>query len=184
QSRQRAAGDAGGGGAGNRRGLDHDGDRFVRGDSGGGGLQPIRRSSEPPGAAIRHLRRRVFEHSAAPRAGARAGVESMAAAPRRRKLMGEINVVPYIDVMLVLLIIFMITAPLLKEGIKVDLPNAGAKPLDPSFLNKHEPLVLTIDAHGRLYVNIGHNPDQPVSETTVSSRTTAVLHRDPQTPIL
>ncbi len=98
--------------------------------------------------------------------------------------MGEINVVPYIDVMLVLLIIFMITAPLLKEGVKVDLPTAAAKPLDPSFLNKHEPLVLTIDARGRLYVNIGHNPDQPVSEATVSSRTTAVLHRDPQTPIL
>ena len=48
--------------------------------------------------------------------------------------MGEINVVPYIDVMLVLLIIFMITAPLLKEGVKVDLPTAGAKPIDPAFL--------------------------------------------------
>jgi len=98
--------------------------------------------------------------------------------------MGEINVVPYIDVMLVLLIIFMITAPLLKEGVKVDLPTAGAKPLDPSFLNKHEPLILTIDARGRLYINIGHNPDQAVAESVVISRTTAVLHRDPQTPIL
>ncbi len=58
----------------------------------------------------------------------RAGLKSMPAPLRRRKLMGEINVVPYIDVMLVLLIIFMITAPLLKEGIKVDLPNAGAQP--------------------------------------------------------
>jgi biopolymer transport protein TolR len=108
----------------------------------------------------------------------------MAVRTRRRKLMGEINVVPYIDVMLVLLIIFMITAPLLKEGVKVDLPTAGAKPLDPSFLNKHEPLVVTIDAHGRLYVNIGGKSDQPVSEATVTSRTTAVLHRDPLTPIL
>jgi biopolymer transport protein TolR len=108
----------------------------------------------------------------------------MAVRARRRKLMGEINVVPYIDVMLVLLIIFMITAPLLKEGVKVDLPTAGAKPLDPSFLNKHEPLVVTIDAHGRLYVNIGGKSDQPVSEATVTSRTTAVLHRDPLTPIL
>jgi biopolymer transport protein TolR len=108
----------------------------------------------------------------------------MAVRARRRKLMGEINVVPYIDVMLVLLIIFMITAPLLKEGVKVDLPTAGAKPLDPSFLNKHEPLVVTIDAHGRLYVNIGTKSDQPVSEATVTSRTTAVLHRDPLTPIL
>jgi biopolymer transport protein TolR len=106
------------------------------------------------------------------------------AAARRRKLMGEINVVPYIDVMLVLLIIFMITAPLLKEGVKVELPDAGAKPLDPAFLAKHEPLILTIDAQGRLYINIGHNADQPVSEATVSGRTAAVLRRDPQTPVL
>jgi biopolymer transport protein TolR len=108
----------------------------------------------------------------------------MAATTRRRRLMGEINVVPYIDVMLVLLIIFMITAPLLKEGVKVDLPDAGAKPLDPSFLAKHEPLIVTVDARGQLYVNIGRNPDQPVSETTVASRTAAVLRRDPETPVL
>jgi biopolymer transport protein TolR len=56
----------------------------------------------------------------------------MAAPLRRRKLMGEINVVPYIDVMLVLLIIFMITAPLLKEGVKVDSADAGANPSIPS----------------------------------------------------
>jgi len=110
----------------------------------------------------------------------------MAARARRRKLMGEINVVPYIDVMLVLLIIFMITAPLLKEGVKVDLPTAGARPLDPTFLNKHEPLILTVDARGRLYIDIGGGAksDEPVGEATVASRTTAVLHRDPLTPIL
>jgi biopolymer transport protein TolR len=108
----------------------------------------------------------------------------MAAKVRRRKLMGEINVVPYIDVMLVLLIIFMVTAPLLKEGVKVDLPDAGAQPLDPEFLAKHEPLILSIDARGRFYVNIGKNRDQPASEATVSARTVAVLHRDPQTPVL
>ena len=55
----------------------------------------------------------------------------LAANPRRRKLMGEINVVPYIDVMLVLLIIFMITAPLLTQGVQVELPDANARPLDP-----------------------------------------------------
>ena len=108
----------------------------------------------------------------------------MPAPLRRRKLMGEINVVPYIDVMLVLLIIFMITAPLLKEGIKVDLPNAGAKPIDPAFLQKHEPLIVTIDARGRLYINFGANPDKPASEATVSARTSALLRRDPQTPVL
>ncbi|HMD27761.1 MAG TPA: protein TolR [Steroidobacteraceae bacterium] len=98
--------------------------------------------------------------------------------------MAEINVVPYIDVMLVLLIIFMITAPLLKEGVKVDLPDAGAKPLDADLLAKHQPLVVTIDARGRLYINFGQNQDQPVSEATVSARTAALLRRDPQTPVL
>jgi biopolymer transport protein TolR len=98
--------------------------------------------------------------------------------------MGEINVVPYIDVMLVLLIIFMITAPLLKEGVKVDLPSAGAKPIDPAFLQKHEPLIITIDPAGRLYINFGPNPDKPASETTVSARTAALLRRDRETPVL
>jgi biopolymer transport protein TolR len=108
----------------------------------------------------------------------------MAARARRRKLMGEINVVPYIDVMLVLLIIFMITAPLLKQGVKVDLPAAGAKPLDAEFLAKHEPLILTVDAAGRLYVNIGRGADRPLGEETVRARATAVLRRDPLTPVL
>jgi biopolymer transport protein TolR len=98
--------------------------------------------------------------------------------------MGEINVVPYIDVMLVLLIIFMITAPLLKEGVKVDLPTAGAKPIDPNFLQKHEPLIVTVDVRGRLYVNFGPNPDKPTDEATISARTAALLRRDPQTPVL
>ncbi len=61
--------------------------------------------------------------------------------------MGEINVVPYIDVMLVLLIIFMITAPLLAEGVKVELPKAGAQPIPPEMLKDSKPIVLTIDAH-------------------------------------
>src|SRR6202044_642618 len=108
----------------------------------------------------------------------------MPAPLRRRKLMGEINVVPYIDVMLVLLIIFMITAPLLKEGVKVDLPTAGAKPIDPAFLQKHEPLIVTVDARGRLYVNFGPNPDRPADEATVASRTAALLRRDRETPVL
>jgi biopolymer transport protein TolR len=108
----------------------------------------------------------------------------MPAKLRRRKLMGEINVVPYIDVMLVLLIIFMITAPLLKEGVKVDLPAAGAKTIDAAFLQKHEPLIVTVDARGRLYVNFGPSPDNPTDEATVSSRTAALLRRDPQTPVL
>jgi len=108
----------------------------------------------------------------------------MAPRARRHKAMSEINVVPYIDVMLVLLIIFMITAPLLKQGVKVDLPRAGAKPLDARFLARHEPLIVTVDARGRMYVNIGRFAGRPVAAETVTSRTAAVLRRDPETPIL
>ena len=64
---------------------------------------------------------------------------------RGRRLMGEINVVPYIDVMLVLLIIFMVTAPLLQEGVKVQLPSAPARPLDADLTKNAHPLVLSID---------------------------------------
>ena len=103
---------------------------------------------------------------------------------RGRRLMGEINVVPYIDVMLVLLIIFMITAPLLTQGIKVDLPDAGAEPLDPDMLKKHQPLVLSVDKKGQLYLNIGRDKDRPLDEATVMARAAAVLRRDKQTPVL
>src|ERR1700759_4174846 len=108
----------------------------------------------------------------------------MALRQRRRRLMGDVNVVPDHDLMLGLVILFMITAPLLKEGVKVDLPDAGAKPIDADFLAKHEPLILTIDSRGRLYINFGKSQDQPVAEATVSSRTAALLRRDPQTPVL
>jgi biopolymer transport protein TolR len=108
----------------------------------------------------------------------------MASSVRGRKLMGEINVVPYIDVMLVLLIIFMITAPLLTQGVQVDLPKAGAAPLDADFLAKHEPLILSLDAEGRLYLNLGQNPQHVVSAATVLARAAAVLRRDAATPVL
>lgn len=103
---------------------------------------------------------------------------------RQRKLMGEINVVPYIDVMLVLLIIFMITAPLLTQGISVDLPQAAAEPLDPSLMEDNEPLVLSIDRDGLLYLNIGGDDQEPIDEQAVLLRTAAVLRRNAQTPVL
>jgi len=103
---------------------------------------------------------------------------------RHRRLMGEINVVPYIDVMLVLLIIFMITAPLLSQGIKVDLPKAGAEPLDPDLMRDNEPLVLSIDREGLLYLNVGGDPETAVDEQTVVTRTAAVIRRNAQTPVL
>jgi biopolymer transport protein TolR len=108
----------------------------------------------------------------------------MAANPRRRKLMGEINVVPYIDVMLVLLIIFMITAPLLTQGVQVELPDANARPLDPDLLKDHEPLVLSVDRDGRYYLNVGKNEDAAIGTDEVARRASAVLGRDAATPVL
>ena len=103
---------------------------------------------------------------------------------RHRRLMAEINVVPYIDVMLVLLIIFMITAPLLTQGITVDLPNAAADPLDPELLRDNEPLVLSINKEGQLFLNIGDDEESPIDDQTVVTRTAAVLRRNAETPVL
>src|SRR5512139_3607966 len=99
---------------------------------------------------------------------------------RGRRLMGEINVVPYIDVMLVLLVIFMVTAPMLSQGIKVDLPKAGAEPIEP---DKLEPLVLSIDRAGRLYVNLG-DPDAAQTPDRVLEIASAALRREPERPVL
>ncbi len=103
---------------------------------------------------------------------------------RHRRLMGEINVVPYIDVMLVLLIIFMITAPLLTQGITVDLPAAGAEPLDPDLMRDNEPLVLSIDREGRQILNVGGDVETAIDEQTVLASTAAVLRRNSETPVL
>jgi biopolymer transport protein TolR len=111
----------------------------------------------------------------------------MGAAPksrRGRRLMGEINVVPYIDVMLVLLIIFMITAPLLAEGVKVELPKAGARPIPPEMLKDSKPIVLTVDAEGRLFLNYGAKQDEPMEAAAVEAAASAVLRRAPETAVL
>jgi biopolymer transport protein TolR len=97
--------------------------------------------------------------------------------------MGDINVVPYIDVMLVLLIIFMITAPLLTQGISVDLPEVGAEPLDPEDLEQNEPLVVSIDRDGLFYLNVGGDPEAPIDEQTLLERVGAVVRQAPQTPV-
>src|SRR3954452_14244906 len=100
---------------------------------------------------------------------------------RGRRFMAEINVVPYIDVMLVLLIIFMVTAPLLAQGVKVDLPKAGAEPLPPEA---QEPLVLSIDKLGKLYLNVGGSPTVALDDEVVGARVTAALRRAPDRPVL
>jgi biopolymer transport protein TolR len=103
---------------------------------------------------------------------------------RHRRLMGEINVVPYIDVMLVLLIIFMVTAPLLTQGVKVDLPKAGAEPLPEDLTREHQPLVLSVDKRGKYYLNIGKDHDKPLADKLIGERVATVLRREPKTPVL
>jgi biopolymer transport protein TolR len=106
----------------------------------------------------------------------------MATPLQKRKLMSEINVVPYIDVMLVLLVIFMVTAPLLTQGIEVNLPQASSQPIE--SVPDHQPLVLSVDAEGNLYINVGENEDEPTSGKQVVARVGAVLRNRPDTPIL
>jgi biopolymer transport protein TolR len=105
----------------------------------------------------------------------------MPASLKKRKLMGEINVVPYIDVMLVLLVIFMVTAPLLTQGIEVELPQANAEPIETP--QDHDPLVLSVDADGNLYINAGDKEDQPQSGDEIVRRIGIVLGEKPETPM-
>jgi len=104
----------------------------------------------------------------------------------RRRPMSEINVVPYIDVMLVLLVIFMITAPLLNLGVEVELPKADAEPLDTE--QNDEPLVITVLQNGDLYLNAGGDLDGTTSglidaETLVAT-VSAIVRRNPDIQVL
>ena len=94
----------------------------------------------------------------------------------RRKPMSEINVVPYIDVMLVLLVIFMITTPLLSQGVKVELPDAKAK-----LVEEQETitLVVTVDREGKFYLD-----DRSIGKIALQNKVRAILARAPQTPIV
>lgn len=98
----------------------------------------------------------------------------------KHRPMSEINVVPYIDVMLVLLIIFMVTAPMLMQGVKVDLPQANAEPVENQ---DSEPVIVSVDAQGQLFLNLGQEK-QVLSLPTIKDRVAAVMRRNPQKPVL
>ena len=100
---------------------------------------------------------------------------------RSRRAVAEINVVPYVDVMLVLLVIFMATAPLLMQGVEVDLPKANSSPVSDSDA---EPLIVSIDAQARLYLNLGASDDQALSMETVKQRVATVLKRNPDKVVM
>jgi biopolymer transport protein TolR len=95
---------------------------------------------------------------------------------RHKKLMSEINVVPYIDVTLVLLVIFMITAPLLTQGVKVELPRAAAKPVESQ---DQETLVVTVDRAGNYFLD-----DRRIAPEELRKKVAAILRLRPQTPVL
>ena len=100
---------------------------------------------------------------------------------RKRRSVSEINVVPYIDVMLVLLIIFMVTAPLLKQGVDVELPTAPANPLD---VDSPEPIVITVDREGLMYLNIAVDPDTDISGEAMVRQVKAALSKEPKRPVM
>lgn len=100
---------------------------------------------------------------------------------QRRRPMAEINVVPYIDVMLVLLVIFMVTAPLITQGVKVALPQerAGGIPSPTT-----ESVVITVDEFGDFYIDVGEEKNTPASEQILFDRIRVVLEYSPGVPIL
>ena len=100
---------------------------------------------------------------------------------KKRRPMSEINVVPYIDVMLVLLIIFMVTAPMLMQGVEVDLPEANAEPVENQ---DSEPLIVSVNKSGQFFLNVGSQEDQALTLATVKQRVSAVIRRSPDKPVL
>ena len=103
-------------------------------------------------------------------------------AARRRRPMSEINVVPYIDVMLVLLVIFMATAPMLAQGIQLDLPKEASKPLERV---EEDPLVISIRADGTMYLNLGgtEEDDMRVTKLVLQEQVMKILRVRPSVPI-
>jgi biopolymer transport protein TolR len=93
----------------------------------------------------------------------------------KRKMNADINVVPYIDVMLVLLIIFMVTAPLLTQGVEVELPETDAEAIQ----NPDEPITLQVNKNGEMFLNRGDNQDQAKSAEEVSEIAGSIVRNKP-----
>jgi biopolymer transport protein TolR len=99
---------------------------------------------------------------------------------KRRELKAEINVVPYIDVMLVLLIIFMVTAPLLNLGVDIQLPQSAAK----SIQNDKEPAVISVDQDGKYFLTLGASKREPIDADTLVKKVSAFMRENPQLSVL
>lgn len=100
---------------------------------------------------------------------------------KRRKPMSDINVVPYIDVMLVLLIVFMVTAPMLMQGVKVELPKASTVPVGQQ---DDEPLIVSVKADGSFFINLGKDKETSQSLDVVQDKVSKIIRRKPNTTVL
>jgi len=100
----------------------------------------------------------------------------------RRKAMAEINVVPYIDVMLVLLIIFMVTAPMLTQGVQVELPKVNSEAI--KMDQNEDPIVVSVKADSTYYLNVGGKLDEPKSVETISDYIGKITKEKPRTQVL
>lgn len=94
--------------------------------------------------------------------------------PKRRKPMAQINVVPYIDVMLVLLVIFMVTAPMLQEGVEVKLPQVEAKPIAASEEDE-EKIIVAVTQEGQYYLDTDGKDAMPLEALDLSQRVMEML---------
>ena len=99
---------------------------------------------------------------------------------QRRKLKAEINVVPYIDVMLVLLIIFMVTAPLLNLGVDIHLPQSAAK----SLQDQKQPVLVSVRKDGGLYLTLSGGKREPIDADALKTKVAAFVKENPQVPVL
>jgi biopolymer transport protein TolR len=99
---------------------------------------------------------------------------------KRRKLKSEINVVPYIDVMLVLLIIFMVTAPMLNLGVDIDLPESNAK----SVSLDSEPVLVSIARDGTMYLTLGDEKREAIEMPELGAKVAAFVRQNPKVPVL
>lgn len=99
----------------------------------------------------------------------------------RKRPIAEINIVPYVDVMLVLLVIFMVAAPMLMQGVDVDLPQAPAESIE---TQQEEPIVMSIDAEGQYFLNIAPVPDKPLDAISIAQQVKAALSKEPKRPVL
>lgn len=100
---------------------------------------------------------------------------------RTRRQVSEINVVPYIDVMLVLLVIFMITAPLLRTGVEIDLPDADATPIPG---DAQDPLILSVAENGDWYLNVGDTQDEPITRQEALKLSSAIIRLSPDKRVM